>query len=158
MQMKEASATAEIPGMRILTDQTSEFNLDEAEDIAEFQAHMQQYTKGGAFEEKMQGYTDLWLTGNARSFTSLSNVSYEPATPPPRAFQEYEIARSSVRLQPCSTAKSWRASRLPPAKRTWSPQRESALTWLSTQRVRQTSSTLKNSFWRLSCATYPASG
>lgn len=66
-QLKEAAAAAEIPSYRILTDLTGEFNrviLEyEAADIAEFQVRMQEYTKGGAFKEKMKGYTDLWLTG-----------------------------------------------------------------------------------------------
>ena len=29
---------------------------------------MQEYTKGGAFKEKMKGYTDLWLTGTREIF------------------------------------------------------------------------------------------
>ncbi len=66
-QLKEAAATADIPNHRILTDVTGEFNrviLEyEAQDIAEFQTRMQEYTKGGAFKEKMKGYTDLWVTG-----------------------------------------------------------------------------------------------
>ena len=71
-QLKEAAAVAEIPNYRILTDLTGEFNrviLEyEAGDIAEFQARMQEYTKGGAFKEKMKGYTDLWLTGTREIF------------------------------------------------------------------------------------------
>ena len=71
-QLKEAAAVAEIPNYRILTDLTGEFNrviLEyEAGDIAEFQARMQEYTKGGPFKEKMQGYTDLWLTGKREIF------------------------------------------------------------------------------------------
>jgi hypothetical protein len=71
-QLKEAGAAAEIPSFRILTDLTGEFNrvvLEyEAEDIAEFQTRMQEYTKGGAFKEKMKGYTDLWITGKREIF------------------------------------------------------------------------------------------
>jgi len=71
-QLKEAGAAAEIPNFRILTDLTGEFNrvvLEyEAEDIGEFQARMQQYTKGDAFRDKMKGYTDLWLTGKREIF------------------------------------------------------------------------------------------
>ena len=71
-QLKEAAAAAEIPNFRVLTDLTGEFNrvvLEyEAEDIAGFQARMEQYTKGGAFKEKMKGYTDHWLTGKREIF------------------------------------------------------------------------------------------
>lgn len=74
-QLKEAAAAAEIPNHRILTDLTGEFNrviLEyEAENIGEFQARMQEYTKGGAFKEKMKGYTDLWLTGKREIFQIL---------------------------------------------------------------------------------------
>ena len=52
---------------RVLTDVTGDFNrviLEyEAENIGEFEARMQQYASDPAVREKMQGYTELWLTG-----------------------------------------------------------------------------------------------
>lgn len=71
-QLKEAAVVAEIPNARVLTDITGDFNCVvleyEAADIAEFQTRMQEYAKGGAFKEKMKGYTDLWLTGKREIF------------------------------------------------------------------------------------------
>ena len=67
-QLKEAAATAKIPRHRILTDLTGEFNrviLEyEAENVAEFDARMQDYATNEAFRAKMKGYTDLWVTGS----------------------------------------------------------------------------------------------
>jgi hypothetical protein len=67
-QLKDAASVANIPKHRVLTDLTGEFNrviLEyEAENAAEFEARMTEYTTNQAFREKMKGYTDLWITGS----------------------------------------------------------------------------------------------
>jgi hypothetical protein len=66
--MKEAATAGKIPRFRVLTDLTGEFNrvvLEyEAENIAEFESRLQDYTTNPVFREKMAGYTDLWITGS----------------------------------------------------------------------------------------------
>jgi hypothetical protein len=68
-QMKEAAAAA--PGLkssRVLTDLTGDFNrviLEyEAENVGEFEQRMRDYATNQAFRDKMQGYTDLYVTGS----------------------------------------------------------------------------------------------
>jgi hypothetical protein len=65
--LKEAATAGGIPKFRVLTDLTGEFNrvvLEyEAENVAEFEARMKDYTTNAKFREKMAGYTDLWITG-----------------------------------------------------------------------------------------------
>ena len=68
-QMKEAAAAA--PGLtryRVLTDLTGDFNrviLEyEAENVGEFEERMRDYATNQAFRDKMQGYTDLYVTGS----------------------------------------------------------------------------------------------
>jgi hypothetical protein len=68
-QMKEAAAVA--PGLkshRVLTDLTGDFNrviLEyEAENVGEFEQRMRDYATNQAFRDKMQGYTDLYITGS----------------------------------------------------------------------------------------------
>jgi hypothetical protein len=57
-----------LPNGRVLTDVTGDFNRVimeyEAENVAAFEARMQQYTTDPEVKAKMQGYTDLWLTGS----------------------------------------------------------------------------------------------
>jgi hypothetical protein len=57
-----------LPGMRILTDVTGEFNHVvmefEASSLADLESRMQQYGSDPEIRSKMQGYTDLWLTGS----------------------------------------------------------------------------------------------
>ena len=66
-QLKEAAAIAKIPNHRVLTDLTGEFNrviLEfEVENVAAFEAQLNDYHTNEAFRAKMKGYTDLWLTG-----------------------------------------------------------------------------------------------
>jgi hypothetical protein len=66
-QLKEAAAAAKIPKHRILTDLTGEFNrviLEfEVENVAGFEARLNDYHSNAAFREKMKGYTDLWVSG-----------------------------------------------------------------------------------------------
>jgi hypothetical protein len=63
--MKEVAAM--LPGGRVLTDVTGDFNRVifeyEAANVAEFESRMQQYATDPQVRSKMQGYTDLWLTG-----------------------------------------------------------------------------------------------
>ncbi len=68
-QLKEAATAA--PGLksyRVLTDLTGDFNrvvLEyEADNIGEFEQRMRDYATNQAFRDKMQGYTDLYLTGS----------------------------------------------------------------------------------------------
>ena len=68
-QMKEAASAA--PGLksyRVLTDLTGDFNrvvLEyEAENVGEFEERMRDYATNQAFRDKMQGYTDLYVTGS----------------------------------------------------------------------------------------------
>ena len=65
--LKAATATANIPRCRILTDLTGEFNrvvLEyEVDSIAQFEDRMKDYQTNAAFREKMKGYTDLWISG-----------------------------------------------------------------------------------------------
>jgi hypothetical protein len=69
---KEAAVAAAIPRFRVLTDLTGEFNrvvLEyEVENLTEFETRMQEYASNAAFREKMQGYTDLWITGSREIF------------------------------------------------------------------------------------------
>jgi hypothetical protein len=56
-----------LPNGRVLTDVTGDFNRVvmeyEAANVAEFETRMQQYASDPELRQKMQGYTDLWLTG-----------------------------------------------------------------------------------------------
>jgi len=65
-QLKSLSGT--LPAMRILTDATGDFNRVimefEVQTLADLEARMQQYGSDPDIRAKMQGYTDLWLTGS----------------------------------------------------------------------------------------------
>ena len=68
-QMKEAAAVATgLKGYRVLTDLTGDFNrviLEyEADNVGEFEQRMRDYATNQAFRDKMQGYTDLYVTGS----------------------------------------------------------------------------------------------
>jgi hypothetical protein len=67
-QLKEAAAAANMPGARVLTDMTGDFNrvvLEyEANSVGEFEARMKEYQTDSTLREKMQGYTELWVTGS----------------------------------------------------------------------------------------------
>jgi hypothetical protein len=67
-QLKDAAAAAAMPKRRVLTDLTGDFNrviLEyEAENVTEFEARMKHYMTDDVFQEKMKGYTDLWITGS----------------------------------------------------------------------------------------------
>jgi len=57
-----------MPGFRVLTDITGDFNrvvLEyEATGVVEFEARMREYATNSVIREKMKGYTDLWITGS----------------------------------------------------------------------------------------------
>jgi len=64
--LKEVSAM--LSNGRVLTDVTGDFNRVvmeyEAQNVAEFETRMQQYATDPQVRSKMQGYTDLWITGS----------------------------------------------------------------------------------------------
>ncbi len=66
--LKEATAAAGIPKARVLTDLTGDFNRVvmefEAENMSEVEARMKDYRTNQDFRAKMEGYTDLWITGS----------------------------------------------------------------------------------------------
>ena len=61
-----------LPKSRVLTDLTGDFNRVvmefEIENLAELDARLQQYATDPEVRAKMQGYTDLWLTGSRELF------------------------------------------------------------------------------------------
>lgn len=67
-QLKEAVAAFEMPGARILTDVTGDFNRvvmeHTAENLAEFEKRMQDTMGSQLYRERMAGYTELWITGS----------------------------------------------------------------------------------------------
>jgi len=64
--LKEVSAM--LPGGRVLTDVTGDFNRVimeyNADSVADYEARIQQYATDPQIRAKMQGYTDLWMTGS----------------------------------------------------------------------------------------------
>ena len=66
--MLKETVAAMLPGARVLTDITGDFNRvvmeHEAETLADLESRMQQYATDPAIREKMKGYTDLWQTGS----------------------------------------------------------------------------------------------
>ena len=64
---KEVAKIAAMKKTRVLTDVTGEFNKvvmeTEVESLADFEARLQEYMNNPAVEEKMKGYTDMYLTG-----------------------------------------------------------------------------------------------
>lgn len=71
-QLKDATTTAQLPGCRILTDLTGDFNRVimeyEAESISGFEESMKRYMTDGVMREKLKGYTDHWVTGSREIF------------------------------------------------------------------------------------------
>ena len=66
--LKEMAAEFKLPGHRILTDVTGDFNRVimefNVENASEFEARNREYSTNEALREKMKGYTDLWITGH----------------------------------------------------------------------------------------------
>jgi hypothetical protein len=67
-QLKEAVAAFEMPGGRVLTDISGDFNRvimeHTAESLAEFEKRMQETMGSPMYRQKMAGYTELWVTGS----------------------------------------------------------------------------------------------
>jgi hypothetical protein len=67
-QLKDAVAAFQMPGGRVLTDLTGDFNRvvmeHTAENLAEFEKRMQEVMSSQTYREKMAGYTELWITGS----------------------------------------------------------------------------------------------
>jgi hypothetical protein len=67
-QLKEAVAAFEMPGARVMTDLTGDFNRvvmeHTAESMAEFEKRMQETMGSPKYRERMAGYTELWITGS----------------------------------------------------------------------------------------------
>jgi hypothetical protein len=67
-QLKEAVAAFEMPGARVMTDLTGDFNRvimeHTAENMAEFEKRMQETMSSPIYRERMAGYTDLWINGS----------------------------------------------------------------------------------------------
>ena len=66
-QLKEATAAFQMPGVRVMTDVTGEFNTvvmeHTAESLGELEKRMQDVMGSAVYKEKMAGYTELWTTG-----------------------------------------------------------------------------------------------
>ena len=67
-QLKEAVAAFGMPGGRVMTDITGDFNRvvmeHTAESMAEFEKRMQETMASPMYRERMAGYTELWITGS----------------------------------------------------------------------------------------------
>jgi len=67
-QLKEAVAAFEMPGGRVMTDISGDFNRvimeHTADSLAEFEKRMQETMGSPMYREKMAGYTELWITGS----------------------------------------------------------------------------------------------
>ena len=67
-QLKEAVAAFGMPGARVMTDLTGDFNRvvmeHTAETVAEFEKRMQETMGSQQYRERMAGYTELWITGS----------------------------------------------------------------------------------------------
>jgi hypothetical protein len=70
--LADVAATAGMPGFRVMTDVTGDFNSVvfeyQAESLGEFESRMQEYQSNPLFREKMAGYTDHWETGKREVF------------------------------------------------------------------------------------------
>ena len=67
-QLKEAVAAFQMPGARVMTDITGDFNRvimeHTAESLEEFEKRMQETMGSPMYRERMAGYTELWITGS----------------------------------------------------------------------------------------------
>jgi hypothetical protein len=67
-QLKEAVTAMKLPGARVMTDLTGDFNCvvmeHSAESLGEFEKRMQDVMSSQMYREKMAGYTELWMTGS----------------------------------------------------------------------------------------------
>jgi hypothetical protein len=71
--MREVTAK---DGTRVMTDLASDFNKvvmeTEVPSLAEVDRRMQEYAKDKSMQEKMKGYTDMYLTGRREVYQILS--------------------------------------------------------------------------------------
>ena len=67
-QLKEAVAAFQMPGARVLSDVTGDFNRvimeHTAGSLEEFEKRMQEVMGSPIYRERMAGYTELWITGS----------------------------------------------------------------------------------------------
>lgn len=67
-QLKEAITAFQMPGGRVMTDVTGDFNRvimeHTAESLQEFEKRMQETMGSPLYRERMAGYTELWITGS----------------------------------------------------------------------------------------------
>jgi hypothetical protein len=67
-QLKEAVAAFQMPGARVMSDVTGDFNRvimeHTAESLEEFEKRMQETMGSPIYRERMAGYTELWITGS----------------------------------------------------------------------------------------------
>ena len=67
-QLKEAMAAFQMPGARVMSDVTGDFNRvimeHTAESLEEFEKRMQEVMGSPMYRERMAGYTELWITGS----------------------------------------------------------------------------------------------
>ena len=67
-QLKEAVAAFQMPGARVMSDVTGDFNRvimeHTAESLEEFEKRMQETMGSPMIRERMAGYTELWITGS----------------------------------------------------------------------------------------------
>jgi len=67
-QLKEAVVAFEMPGARVMTDTTGDFNRvvmeHTVESLAEFEKRTQEIMGSPLYRERMAGYTELWITGS----------------------------------------------------------------------------------------------
>lgn len=70
--MREVTAK---DGTRVMTDLASDFNKvvmeTEVPSLADFDRRMQEYGKDKSMQEKMKGYTDMYLTGQREMYQIL---------------------------------------------------------------------------------------
>ena len=67
-QLKEAITAFQMPGGRVMTVVTGDFNRvimeHTAESLQEFEKRMQETMGSPLYRERMAGYTELWITGS----------------------------------------------------------------------------------------------
>ena len=67
-QLKEAVTAFQMPGGRVMTDVTGDFNRvimeHTADSLEEFEKRMQETMGSPLYRERMAGYTELWITGS----------------------------------------------------------------------------------------------
>jgi hypothetical protein len=67
-QLKEATTAFQMPGLRVMTDVTGDFNTvvmeHTADSLAELEKRMQEIMGSPMYRERMAGYTELWTAGS----------------------------------------------------------------------------------------------